>query len=347
MRPLRIAVEDGWYHVCGRGIDRRVIYTDDRERRHFLELLEKAVERYRLVIHAYALMVNHYHLVVQTPEANLSSAMQWLTTSYSMWFNKRNGRVGPLFQGRYKSIPIENSAWGYDCSLYVHVNPVVRAEFGLDPWSKKVEGYGRRNPSEGEARRRLRELRSYRWSSYRAYAGYAGTPAWLTTEEILRRASRKVDERRAKYRGEAEYKLTRGVPEGFLDRLKGGVALGSEQYLGKIKGLAKNCSRDIEGRKKLRERVGYKDIVKIVEDICNERYNDFMVGRGHIGKPLMLWAARQYSGLTLREIGGLAGGMYYKAVGMVIGRFEKRAEKEGRIRELMKKVTERVWNVET
>jgi putative transposase len=128
VRPLRVDVEDGWYHVCARGIDRRPIYEDDRARCHFLELLELAVERYRLVVHAYALMQNHYHLVTQTPDANLSAAMQWLATSYSMWFNKRNNRVGPLFQGRYKSIPIENSTWGYACSLYVHVNPVVRAE---------------------------------------------------------------------------------------------------------------------------------------------------------------------------------------------------------------------------
>lgn len=80
-RPLRIDVEDGWYHVYGRGIDRRNIFNDDRERLHFLELLALLVERYRIVVHAYALMSNHYHLILQTPEANLSAAMQWFATS--------------------------------------------------------------------------------------------------------------------------------------------------------------------------------------------------------------------------------------------------------------------------
>ena len=107
---------------------------------HFLELLEAAVERHRIIIHAYSLMANHYHLIVQTPDANLSVAMQWLSTSYSMWFNLRNQRVGPLFQGRFKSMPIENNAWAYEASLYVHLNPVMRSEFGLNPWSKKAIG---------------------------------------------------------------------------------------------------------------------------------------------------------------------------------------------------------------
>ncbi len=345
VRPLRINVEDGWYHICSRGVDRRTIYSDDRERVHFLELLEGAVEKYRLVIHAYALMSNHYHLVVQTPDANLSAAMQWLTTSYSMWFNKRHNRVGPLFQGRYKSIPIENSIWGYDCSLYVHLNPVVRSEFGLDPWSKKVESFGLVTPRKEEVKRRLKEIRSYLWSSYRAYAGYCKAPGWLTTKEILQRACKRAVDRQTKYRKDAEYKLVKGVSESFIEKLKDGVALGTAGYLKKIKGLAKECSRDIEGRKKLRERVSYEDVLKVVENICGEKYAEFMNRRGDYAKPLVMWAARRYCCMTLREIGDRLGGMDYGAVSMAIRRFERQAVRNRKIKGIMKQTKELMLTV--
>ena len=81
-RPLRIDVENGWYHVTSRGLNRQAIFADNGDRKHFLELLEEFSSRYRSAIHAYVLMDNHFHLIVQTPEANLSAAMQWLKTSY-------------------------------------------------------------------------------------------------------------------------------------------------------------------------------------------------------------------------------------------------------------------------
>jgi REP element-mobilizing transposase RayT len=347
-RPLRIDVEDGWYHVCARGIDRRDIYCVDHEREHFLELLEKLAERYRIVIHAYSLMSNHYHLICQTPDANLSAGMQWLTTSYSMWFNRRNNRVGPLFQGRYKSLPIENSAWAYSCSLYVHLNPVVRSEFGLDPWSKKAESQGLKAPSEEMAAKRIGELRSYKWSSYRAYAGYRGTPDWLTTKDILSRASRKVDDRVRTYRGDAEAKLTKGVAVNWplLGRLKEGVALGSTEYLKKIKMKAKGCSREISGKMKLRRRFEFEDVLKVVEDVLGKSSDEFMSEHGGQGKPLVLWAAREYCGMTLREIGDCLGGTHYAAVSGAIRRFEEKGEKSRQTKKVMKDVQE-ILNVQT
>ncbi len=116
-RPLRVHVEGGWYHVFGRGLERRAIFTEDRDREHFYELLGELSERYRICIHAHVCMTNHYHAILQTPDANLSRGMQWLHGSYSAWYNARHNRVGPLFQGRYRSIPVENSAWAYHLSL--------------------------------------------------------------------------------------------------------------------------------------------------------------------------------------------------------------------------------------
>ncbi len=346
-RPLRIDIEDGWYHVCGRGVDRRSIYVEDRERQHFLGLLEAAVAQYRLVIHAYALMTNHYHLLIQTPEANLSAAMQWLGTSYSMWFNVRHQRVGPLFQGRYRSIPIENSAWAYETSLYVHLNPIMRKEFGLNPWSKKAEAKGWKEPTSEEVKKRLKELRSYIWSSYKAYAGYSDGPEWLTRKELLRRASRKKDKRISSYREDVKHRLTKGVLVPYRERLKDGIALGAEKFLKQIKAMAKGGGREIKGKQVLRRRAAFEDVIKAVEDVKGEKYGDYAERRGDWGKPLVLLMARMYCGMTLKEIGSAVGGMDYAAVQIKIKRFEKRAEKSPDLKTIISKTKSKVLNVET
>jgi putative transposase len=94
-RPLRMDVEGGWYHVTSRGIERRTIFRNDRDREHFLERLEAMVGRFGIVLHAYVMMDNHYHVIVECPEANLSRSIQWLNVSYVAWFNRRHDRVGP------------------------------------------------------------------------------------------------------------------------------------------------------------------------------------------------------------------------------------------------------------
>src|SRR5712691_10708182 len=93
-RPLRIDRPGAWYHVTARGIDRRTIYRADSDRSHWLELMPEFVQMFRLRLHAYVLMDNHFHLLAEALEGNLSVAMQWLQTSYSMWFNRKHGRVG-------------------------------------------------------------------------------------------------------------------------------------------------------------------------------------------------------------------------------------------------------------
>ena len=123
-RPLRVNRPDGWYHAYGRGLNRMELYLDDGDRDHFLELLEEVVGRYRVQVHAYVLMGNHFHVAVRTPDANLSRAMQWLSLSYAAWFNARHRRRGPVFQRPFGSVPVQDPAWIYELSLYIHLNPL-------------------------------------------------------------------------------------------------------------------------------------------------------------------------------------------------------------------------------
>src|SRR5438067_761716 len=97
-RPLRIEFSGAWYHVSARGNERRAIFRSEADRRRFLELLGEDCARFDLRLHGYVLMPNHYHLIMETPHANLSRAMQWLNVSYTVWFNRRHTRSGHLFQ---------------------------------------------------------------------------------------------------------------------------------------------------------------------------------------------------------------------------------------------------------
>ena len=100
-RPLRIERAGAWYHVTGRGLERRNIFADAKDRSHWLGLLAQASDLWRVVVHGYAQMENHYHLILETLEPNLARTMHWLNTSYAAWFNRRHQRAGPLFQGVY------------------------------------------------------------------------------------------------------------------------------------------------------------------------------------------------------------------------------------------------------
>ncbi len=111
---------DTFYHVLSRGNERREIFRNNGDYFKFLSLLGETVERFRVEVHGYVLMKNHYHLLLQTREENLSRAIQWLGVSYSIWFNRRHQRSGHLFQGRFKSFLIENDRYLVSMCLYIH-----------------------------------------------------------------------------------------------------------------------------------------------------------------------------------------------------------------------------------
>jgi putative transposase len=159
VRPLRMDCPDTFYHVLSRGNEKRDISYDGRDYLRFLETLEKMVERFNLEIHAYALMKNHYHLLIRTREANLSRAIQWLGVSYSVWFNRRHERSGHLFKGRFKSFLIENERYFTANYLYIHGNP-LRA--GI-----------------------VKKLWDYPWGSYRAYMDSKYEMSWLMMGLVL------------------------------------------------------------------------------------------------------------------------------------------------------------------
>jgi REP element-mobilizing transposase RayT len=204
-RAWRIEFEGAFYHILSRGNEGRGIVADDADRKRLLEVIRQTSERFDLEIFAYVLMTNHYHLLLRTRQANLSNAMQWFGTTYTRRYNNRHSRTGHLFQGRFKSILVENDAYLMRLSFYIHRNP-VRA--GL-----------------------VRRLADYPWSSYKTYAYGRAAPDWLSTGLILSQIQ--AQDPHKGYREKAQEYVAEEAR--LWENLRHGVMLGSREFVERIR----------------------------------------------------------------------------------------------------------------
>lgn len=209
-RPLRIEYPGALYHVTSRGDRREAIYEDDEDRRNFLRILAEVISRFRWLCHAYCLMPNHYHLVVETPEGNLSKGMRQLNGMYTQASNRRHQRVGHLFQGRFKGILVDQDSYLLELARYVVLNP-VRA--GL-----------------------VKRQEAYLWSSYRAMAGLSPTPVWLASDAILSQFGRRQADARRRY---AKFVLEGTSNESVWTGLRQQIYLGDERFAERMRKRAK------------------------------------------------------------------------------------------------------------
>jgi len=230
--------------------------------------------------------------------------------------------------------------------LYVHLNPVATAEFGLGKQQKKAEGAGLRTPSKTEVSERLKKLRDYTWSSYRVYGGYCKGPKWLQTKALLSRASRQTTKRQEAYRRDAKRLLSKGIEESKDERLRDAIAIGSERFVRQVKGLAKGAGREVEGKRELRRRVRFEEVVSAIEGMRGQAWAEIVNQRGDWARPLAMWAARRYCGLTLRETGEHFEGLDYAAAGMALKRFESKTAQSRQLKKKMNALTS-MLNVET
>jgi REP element-mobilizing transposase RayT len=204
-RPLRIEYPGAVYHVTSRGNRKAVIFENDADRRAFLRILASAVERYRWICHAYCLMGNHYHLLIETPEANLSMGMRQLNGVYTQRFNKAHDAVGHLFQGRFKAIVVDKDSYLLELCRYIVLNPVR---------SGMVDG-----PEK------------WPWSSYLATAGMASPPAFLTVQWILRQFHQESKEARNCYERFVFSGMGKPIP---WNDLRGRMLLGKDEFVRQV-----------------------------------------------------------------------------------------------------------------
>ena len=223
-RPLRVEFEGACYHVTARGNERREVFRSDDDRRLFLRTLGEAAERFGLVVHAYCLMPNHYHLLVRTPRGNLSRGIGWVQATYCTRFNRRHRRCGHLVQGRFKAHLVGADEYARQLVRYVHLNPVRPRD--------------RRQPIPPD---RMATLDAFPWSSHRAYAGLAKkgeTPEWLSTEWLSYWDDGSDSAARARRAYAADVRSCFGqVLASPWDQLRGGLVLGPEALWKKAKAL--------------------------------------------------------------------------------------------------------------
>lgn len=209
-RPLRIEFPGAVYHITSRGNAREEIFLDEKDFISFLDLLCLAVKRYNWILHAYCLMKNHYHLLIETPDGTLSEGMRQLNGIYTQRFNRRHNRVGHLLQGRYKAILIDKDNYLLELCRYIVLNP-VRAGIVNDPGK-------------------------WRWSSYGATAGYGKGISCLTKDWILLQFGRERKKAERRYREFVREGLKAETP---WKEIKGQIYLGNEEFIDRIKRLIK------------------------------------------------------------------------------------------------------------
>lgn len=228
-RPLRIEYPSAVYHVTARGNARQDIFLDDEDRVRFLDSLHQVVDRFNWLCHAYCLMSNHYHLLIETVDPTLSRGMRQLNGVYTQAFNRYHSRVGHVFQGRFKAIHVEKEAYLLELSRYVVLNP-VRA--GM-----------------------VHAAKDWPWSSYRATAGLVKSPRFLTTNWLLEQ----LDPDRTRAQKAYRQFVSQGRGTSPWEDLKGQIYLGSDSFIASLP-IADPRVLEVPKRQRLVNRPRLRDV---------------------------------------------------------------------------------------
>ncbi len=295
-RPLRIEYEGAFYHITARGNERRRIFLSKADHEKFLANLRTSAERFSAVVHCYVLMGNHYHLIVETPKANLSSFMHAIQSGYAAYFNAKRGRSGHLFQGRYKSILVDKDAYLLELSRYIHLNP-VRARISDAP-------------------------EAFPFSSYPVFID-PRRETFVSRDLILAMSHGPENYRRFVESGLGEL-------ESPLKDVYGGMILGKKSFIKEVLQNLKNADKkETSSRRSLRaSAIDLDDIVALVAArfkiptetaLASSPYRNYAV-----------YLARKHTALSNPQIGAYFGNVTYSSVTKTVSRLETRM-KEDRI----------------
>ena len=322
-RPLRVEYPDAFYHVISRGIYQQKIYLNDRDKEKFLEYLEKAAERFSVVFHGYCLMSNHYHFLIQTPNSNLSRAMQWINVSYATYFNRKRNRYGHLFQGRFKAILIDADAYLKHLSRYIHLNP-VRAQMVSSP-------------------------SDYQWSSYSAFIGKQKPPQFLQTDWLLSTFGKNKKHARQSYKNFVE-KVDAKKLENPYEQVSEGFLLGDTDFINWVKEsfLSKRDDQEeIPQLKKLKPRISIEDVVQTVSDQF-ETSVDRITAKGrknNKAREVAIHLARDMCGLSCKQLGLYFGGVSGALITIMHKRIAEEASQSTRFRRRIDNIRKQIFNI--
>ncbi|MFW6357385.1 MAG: transposase [bacterium] len=319
-RPLRIEYPGAWYHVMNRGRRGEGTFVDRQDFFSFVELLKRLVETFRVRVSGYCLMPNHYHLLMQTPEANLSRAMRHLNAVYTQDFNRRHGTDGALFRGRFKSILVEEEYYLLGLVRYIHNNPL---KAGL-----------------------VEDLSQYPWSSHHGYLSSAKKWSWLYKEPVLSQFGDDPGQAVSAYR-----RYTAQEDEGEITRIfslkKLPSILGSSEFVERIKErfFERTLNREIPQAKQLAPDEG-----RIKEAVCafygcdsTELYKSRR-GLENEARNMAVYLCRRLRGDTLDQVARSFAMHTSSAVSSVVVKMEKRMNSEPALRNTMQEIRKVICN---
>ena len=321
-RSLRIEYPGAFYHTINRGNANEKIFLNNRDREKFLEYLEVAVDRFSLIIHSYCLMDNHYHLLVETPEANISKAMHWLNVSYAVYFNTKRDRKGHLFQGRFKAIIVNADEYLKVLSRYIHLNP-VRAKLAKKPGD-------------------------YRWSSYNTLIGKAKEPEWLEINRLLSyfHKTRKLAMRLLrKYCEEDNVETFKNPSKDVVQ----GFVLGDDNFVKRIQEKLLSSQLNEKEIPQLRKIKLRPTLEKVVEEVGKEFGSQVVdiLGTGkkrNKAREAAIYLSQLHTGLTGKEIGEYFGQVSGARISMVFKKIKSYVEANTAFKNKIEKLAKQIVN---
>jgi putative transposase len=320
-RPLRIQYPGACYHLTGRGNERQNIFKDRTDYGLFLEKLSDSIEVYNASLLGYVCMTNHYHLLVVTPEGNLSNFMRHFNIAYTSSFNRRHGRSGHLYQGRYKSYLIDVDSYLTEVSRYIHLNPVrIKEHAGLEPHS------------------RIKILNSFVYSSYAGYANIRKRDEFVHYQTILDYFGGDTIKGRTAYRQFVRQGLNKGEASP-LEIGKGSGIIGSPDFIDRIKekylsGLAPSSQREQPQLKEVRLSFNPD---KLIDAFCSltacDRGEICRKGKNAIERSMLMELLYRLCNIKQPEIGRYLGNIDYSAVSISRKRFRIQMEKDASLKQ--------------
>ncbi|MCM2357752.1 MAG: transposase [Geobacteraceae bacterium] len=325
-RPLRIQYPGAVYHVTCRGNERRSIFQDEDDRKKFLRILSQSLNIYAVKLHAYVLMDNHFHLLVETPLGNLSEFMRHFNITYTSAFNRRHSRVGHLYQGRYKSILVEKETYLSVLSRYIHLNPI------------RVRKLENSNASE-----KLEQLLRYPWSSLPGYLDKRKREGMIDYALVLSDYGGDTENGRNAYRKQIIADIDEGldVKEGIF----GQSILGGEDFINWVK---ETFLEEIEPREQpsageIKRYQQKEAILSLLEEETGKNLESLKKEKGDLRR-LAMDLLYRHGGLKGPEIGALLG-IDYSAVSQERKRLREGVAKDDKLEELMQRLERKLSTI--
>lgn len=337
-RRLRLQFPGAIYHVTIRGNGRANIFADDHDRERFLKRLEDSLETYAVRLYLFCLMNNHVHLVLETPQGNLSRFMQSVETGYTVYYNIRHNQPGHVMQGRYSARLVEGNRYLLNLSRYVHLNPVFVNQAENLPLKE-----------------RIKILHNYRWSTYLGYTGIGKEYEFVTSNPILGLTNASKSRQRQKYRKYVESGLAK-TDEEFLTLLKEShLCIGGDEFRTKIHGLYQELAEksrkpeDVAFRQQKAE-ISAEEILQLLSKTLRleaERFKERK--RNSVLRPLAARMLSKYGGLTNRKIAEVLNIGTGAAAGRAIARLDEILEKDCKLKiflpDIEKKLVEKAEKI--